>query len=306
MRNLNGHELNGRTLRVDNAANERTKEEIRNLQTSLGGTFESPYGPEIDPEKAPEAISKAVASLPPEQMFELAKQMKQCIQTNPNEARNMLLQNPQLSYALLQALVVMKIVDPNVASSILHRTTPVPNLMVPEPGSTPGIPSTGAWGQPAPQIPDPYSRGNLPPPPQAANVPPVVAPPAPGLPYDPRGIDPRARDPSVSLDPRARPPGPVPVSNQPFDPRMAQQPPQPPIGVARPGPGAPPPLVTVPSRMSAPPPANIANLPNQEQEKAALIMQVLNLSEQQIAMLPAEQRQSIQLLKDQIARGTAH
>lgn len=34
----------------------------------------------IDPEKVPEAISKAVASLPPEQMFELMKQMKQCIQ----------------------------------------------------------------------------------------------------------------------------------------------------------------------------------------------------------------------------------
>lgn len=30
----------------------------------------------MEPEKAPEAISKAVASLPPEQMFELMKQMK--------------------------------------------------------------------------------------------------------------------------------------------------------------------------------------------------------------------------------------
>ena len=102
MRNLSGYELNGRTLRVDNAANERAREEIRNLQLSVGVSFESPYGPEIDPEKVPETISKTVASLPPEQMFELAKEMKQCIQTNPNEARNMLLQNPQLSYALLQ------------------------------------------------------------------------------------------------------------------------------------------------------------------------------------------------------------
>lgn len=34
----------------------------------------------VDAEKAPEAISKAVASLPPEQMFELMKQMKQCVQ----------------------------------------------------------------------------------------------------------------------------------------------------------------------------------------------------------------------------------
>ena len=36
----------------------------------------SPYGKEVSPEEAPEAISQAVASLPPEQMFELMKQMK--------------------------------------------------------------------------------------------------------------------------------------------------------------------------------------------------------------------------------------
>ena len=35
---------------------------------------------ETSSEKTPETISKAVASLPPEQMFELLKQMKQCVQ----------------------------------------------------------------------------------------------------------------------------------------------------------------------------------------------------------------------------------
>ena len=44
-------------------------------------------------------------------MFELMQQMKQCVQNNPNEARQMLLQNPQLAYALLQALVVMRAVE---------------------------------------------------------------------------------------------------------------------------------------------------------------------------------------------------
>lgn len=63
---------------------------------------ESPYGPETEPEKAPEAISRSVASLPPEQMFELMKQMKQCVHNNPNEAKNLLMNNPQLAYALLQ------------------------------------------------------------------------------------------------------------------------------------------------------------------------------------------------------------
>jgi len=41
---------------------------------------ESTHGEAVSPEKAPEAISKAVASLPPEQMYELIKQMKICIQ----------------------------------------------------------------------------------------------------------------------------------------------------------------------------------------------------------------------------------
>lgn len=38
--------------------------------------IESPYGDTIQPQEAPESISRAVASLPPEQMFELMKQMK--------------------------------------------------------------------------------------------------------------------------------------------------------------------------------------------------------------------------------------
>ena len=47
-----------------------------------GPASESPYGEEVEPPQAPEAISKAVASLPPEQMFELMKQMKLCIQVS--------------------------------------------------------------------------------------------------------------------------------------------------------------------------------------------------------------------------------
>lgn len=37
------------------------------------------------------------------------------LQNNPDEARKMLLQNPQLAYALLQAQVIMRIVDPATA-----------------------------------------------------------------------------------------------------------------------------------------------------------------------------------------------
>ncbi|XP_060039024.1 cleavage stimulation factor subunit 2 isoform X2 [Erinaceus europaeus] len=138
MRNLNGREFSGRALRVDNAASEKNKEELKSLGTGAP-VIESPYGDTINPEDAPESISKAVASLPPEQMFELMKQMKLCVQNSPQEARNMLLQNPQLAYALLQAQVVMRIVDPEIALKILHRQTNIPLIA----GNPQGVHSAG-------------------------------------------------------------------------------------------------------------------------------------------------------------------
>ncbi|KAE9419981.1 hypothetical protein Angca_005768 [Angiostrongylus cantonensis] len=124
IRNLNGYEVNGRQLRVDSAAGgDRSVDEIQQLQAALSAAQveESPYGPEPEEGRAPEAISRTVASLPPEKMFELMKQMKDVVRSNPSEAKQMLIQNPQLAYALLQAQVVMRIVDPQVAIAMLHR-----------------------------------------------------------------------------------------------------------------------------------------------------------------------------------------
>ncbi|XP_072579631.1 cleavage stimulation factor subunit 2 tau variant [Vulpes vulpes] len=141
MRNLNGREFSGRALRVDNAASEKNKEELKSLGPAAP-VVDSPYGDPIDPEDAPESITRAVASLPPEQMFELMKQMKLCVQNSHQEARSMLLQNPQLAYALLQAQVVMRIMDPDLALRILHRkvhVTPLlPGKAQPGPGPGPG------------------------------------------------------------------------------------------------------------------------------------------------------------------------
>ncbi|KAM5235983.1 cleavage stimulation factor subunit 2 tau variant isoform 2-T2 [Ctenodactylus gundi] len=158
MRNLNGREFSGRALRVDNAASEKNKEELKSLGPAAP-IIDSPYGDPIDPEDAPESITRAVASLPPEQMFELMKQMKLCVQNSHQEARNMLLQNPQLAYALLQAQVVMRIMDPEIALKILHRKIHVTPLIPgksqsvsgpgPGPGAGPG-PVTGPCPGPSP------------------------------------------------------------------------------------------------------------------------------------------------------------
>ena len=417
MRNLNNCDFHGRPLRVGVAAGEQSKDD-RSMQQAVGGPMiESPYGEPCEPEKAPEAISKAVASLPPEQMLELMKQMKACILNNPNEARAMLLENPQLAYALLQAQIVMKIVDPHVALSMLHRpsdqVTPlVPGAAAPkedrapphhrpaefaatnEPNRDAPPPPTsrpsGLLGDRPPSIPSAFDGGlspsgrHAPPPPppqqqtfggdrdmrqpqqavvrqpqdRIGGAPPLDrmdtrGPPQNargGMPLnDPRGLppnDPRGLPPN---DPRGLPPN-DPRGLPPIDPRAGAMPPGDPRGAsiaagdprggAMPaagrgmmrdpradrdpraramagGPvgrqGAPPPPPPPQGPPAGPGDALGAlgglggageGAPGQDQEKAALIMQVLQLSDEQIALLPADQRQSILILKEQIARSS--
>lgn len=234
MRNLNGREFSGRALRVDNAASEKNKEELKSLGTGAP-VIESPYGETISPEDAPESISKAVASLPPEQMFELMKQMKLCVQNSPQEARNMLLQNPQLAYALLQAQVVMRIVDPEIALKILHRQTNIPTLMSgnPQPVHSAGPPSGAGvpMNQQNPQAPGAQPMGGM----HVNGAPPLMQAsmqagvPAPGqIPTAVTGPGPGALAPGGGMPAQVGMPGsgPVPMERAQVpmqDPRAAMQ-----------------------------------------------------------------------------------
>ncbi|KAF6389850.1 cleavage stimulation factor subunit 2 [Rhinolophus ferrumequinum] len=218
MRNLNGREFSGRALRVDNAASEKNKEELKSLGTGAP-VIESPYGETISPEDAPESISKAVASLPPEQMFELMKQMKLCVQNSPQEARNMLLQNPQLAYALLQAQVVMRIVDPEIALKILHRQTNIPTLIAgnPQPvhNAGPASGSSVSMNQQNPQAPQAQPLGGM----HVNGAPPLMQAsmqagvPAPGqIPAAVTGPGPGALAPGGGMQAQVGMPGSGPVS----------------------------------------------------------------------------------------------
>ena len=276
-------------------------------------SYFSPFGPSCEPGRAPETISKAVASLPPEQMFQLMLQMKVCIQNNPQEARTMLLQNPQLAYALLQAQVVMRIVDPETAVTMLHKTPPsVPPVGVAPPGRPPSMPTgppnfgppfpgnfLSGMGQGPPGMDMPGPRLDMHGPGGGMDLP---GPPRPGMeagmhrmgldqgrpayqapsmdredgrapPRDPRTRDPRDRGGSAG-----------PVTRGPPNPGLAGQGMRPQGGAGR-GPQLP------------------AHLAGADPEKAQLIMQVLQLTDEQIAVLPAEQRQSIMVLKEQIKQG---
>ncbi|CAH1109337.1 unnamed protein product [Psylliodes chrysocephalus] len=346
MRNLNGYEIGGRNLRVDNACTEKSRMEMQNLLNQP--PVENPYGEPIQAEKAPEAISKAVASLPPEQMFELMKQMKTTIQNNPTEARQMLLQNPQLAYALLQAQVVMKIIDPHTAATLLHPVNQVPATLMPGDKNVPvQVPINNQYREPpAPVQPPRQEFQPVPPPIMIPNhvQPPVFTgqdvdlrslgtapdprlgpvvrdqdmrqipgpiqnplPPTIGESFarDPRGITAFPTDPrQTRMDPRQKnlvPPltqGPVPTPA----PRPVPIVPQP-VPVVRPAPVTTTPGPVTPTPAAASPIVGTAGA--SDQEKAALIMQVLQLSDEQIAMLPPEQRNSILVLKEQIAK-SAH
>ncbi|XP_061704564.1 cleavage stimulation factor subunit 2 tau variant isoform X2 [Cydia pomonella] len=304
MRNLNGYEIGGRSLRVDNACTEKSRMEMQALMQ--GPQVENPYGEAVEPEKAPEAISKAVATLPPEQMFELMKQMKLCVQNNPTEARNMLLQNPQLAYALLQAQVIMRIVDPATAVSMLHPSNPVPPVIHPGdkvPLPNPYIPN---MAPPNPQ-PQPLLANPVPPPSNQYNP----RPPAAMADIDLRGA--RAAAPVLDQDMRSLPPMPHPVpppmpdSAYPRDPRLASGfNSDPRVRNADPRTQPKMPQQMPPGMPSVAQARTIQGIPSgaSDQEKAALIMQVLQLSDEQIALLPPEQRASILMLKEQIAKST--
>ncbi|XP_014239194.1 cleavage stimulation factor subunit 2 isoform X2 [Cimex lectularius] len=341
MRNLNGYEIGGRALRVDNACTEKSRLEMQSLLA--GPPVDNTYGEAVESDKAPEVISKAVASLPPEQMFELMKQMKLCIQNNPAEGKAMLLQNPQLAYALLQAQVVMRIVDPQIAITMLHKSNPqvaplvaptesrpmpvqppvttvasVPSAVLPPQRQIDVNPVANDWGAPATRANTNHTMGH---PPPVINT--HVQQPAPFMgDMDMRSLDPRAavaaqrnaapQDQDLRIPPMVPAPQPQIPPFQPDhgtrDPRYIRDPrtapPNIPRGVSQPVP---------PPRPVAPPVSVPVNTPSltgaiptgaSDQEKAALIMQVLQLSDEQIAMLPPEQRQSIIVLKEQIAKST--
>lgn len=266
MRNLSGYELSGRSLRVDTATSDKS-EELK----SLGPTGKvvpevSPYGAPCPPDNAPEAISQAVASLPPEQMFELMKQMKNCIQGNPDQAKKLLLQNPQLAYALLQALVVMRVLDPTVAQGMLHGVRPRP-------------PNLHSAGPPA-----------RPPPPSQW----------------PRADDHNRRDqPSRAHGPPRPLPPPEEIRRRPYDQRPAERIDRPVVPVVQPAYEHAPPPPPVPRQSSVPRQGSAPPAPEPPSEKADLIRQVMMLSDEQIASLPAEQRNTLLLFKQQYKHGAA-
>ncbi|XP_035901552.1 cleavage stimulation factor subunit 2-like [Anopheles stephensi] len=320
MRNLNGYEFGGRALRVDNACTEKSRMEMAALLQ--GPQVENPYGEECDPAETPDLIAKAVTGLQPDQMYELMRQAKACIQNDPHEARNMLLENPQLTYALLQSAVVMRIVDAHTALSFMHPRHTMPPVLTEDPMSALPVhdvihPAFGPDGHGMDRMQgtfhDSDERHLL----NERGIPPQ-APVA--MDMDLRMMDPFMGTHRAPVDmvpgnlPEPAFPPPVDIRPQrPVDPRLLKDPRLEPASVASSSTaglamGNKPPPMAPSSALADHPAAEVGSKSKSssndasDQEKAALIMQVLQLSDEQIALLPQDQRASILVLKEQISR----
>lgn len=196
VRNLNEYELMGRKLRVD-YSNDGQKDDHQAgagaghapaiPQTSLP-SLPPVNGPNVGqlqgdapalPEgtglgshlTAQDAISQTVATIPPLQLLDAMQQMQDLCRTDPDKAIQMLKQAPQLTYAITQILILMKLTDQNTLASVIQQTAAQP---APPPGVRPAPPPA----QHPPQQ-TPYQQYAPPPQQYAAPTPPV------GMPYQP-------------------------------------------------------------------------------------------------------------------------
>ncbi|KAF9304731.1 hypothetical protein BGZ74_000734 [Mortierella antarctica] len=121
-----------------------------------------PQTPVPGPPNLSDTIAAVLGTMTPQNMFDLISSMKVLGANEPDKARAVLNANPQLSYALFQALLMMNLVEP----SSLQRMFP----------SMPGPGAPGAPPHLQSQQPQPFAQ---PPPGFPSMAPPVTQPPAP-------------------------------------------------------------------------------------------------------------------------------
>ena len=147
VRNLNDYEIMGRKIRVDWPHNNEkdsvppdypqqappmVQDPSQQMQPVPGSTPLPPLPPgvEVPPHlDCPNAISRTLASLPPNQLLEVLTQMKSLAAADPARATELLRQAPQLAYAIFQALLLMNLVEYQLLGSIVEQAaqpTPAP------------------------------------------------------------------------------------------------------------------------------------------------------------------------------------
>lgn len=290
VRNLNGQDVGGRPLRIDLADSDPFLEGKTTVRGELLDATETraqwrererhrfrsdpflaslPSGVPVPPgQNALDQISRVLAGVQPSEVLEVLAQMKAFIITHPDQARALLVAHPQLGYALFQALLLNKIVDPSVLERMLAAT-----------GASSSLPPSGPPTAPAAQAqaPAPY---HAPPPGMQHPQQGYGAPPGPAMGQHAQMYPPQPMPPSGPSYFRPPPP-----ANAPVAPAVSA-----PAPVPTPTPAAVPP--TGPS--GAAPPAALAGMDPAQRD---MLMQVLSLTPDQINSLPPTEREQIYQLR---------
>jgi len=303
VRNLNGvAEVRGRPLRVDFA-----QPDIKDMPKDQRGARDQhglpplPPGVILPPGINPaQSVHKTLQNVQPGQLLDVMHSMRELVSKQPDQARALLSLNPQLCYALFQAMLMMDIVDPSVLQRIVvpgsqgsnNVPSPLQPLSAPSfngppgPGGPPGPPGPGYGGPPVQNFggptgppqqqgpyggPPPQQGGYGQPPPNQFNR----GPPGPGG----FGGPPQQQGPYGGLSGPPQqggyggPPGPGPAGYG-----------TPPPGVA-PGPSA-----------------ALGGAAAGSAQQQALLQQVLSMSQMQIDMLPPDQRQTVMAIRQSAGR----
>lgn len=290
VRNLNNVDVGGRPLRIDLADSDpflEGKTTVRGELIDGGETraqwrererdgFREPRDKERDkdaflrtlPPGMPlppgaqvlDMISRTLATMNPGQLVEVLAQMKAFVITHPEQARALLVGHPQLSYALFQALLLNKIVDPAILERMLAAT-----------GSQPGASGHSA-PPPAPMPPSFHA-------PQPQQPPFFQAPP-PNVP--------QTHTPQHHM--QAQPPQPMPPPPPSyFNPNAG------PAGLMNSGP----PPAPRPAPQGNNSGGGFEGL-NIDPSQRAMLLQVLSLTPEQINQLPPTERDTIMNLRSQL------
>ncbi|KAF9450027.1 RNA-binding domain-containing protein [Macrolepiota fuliginosa MF-IS2] len=218
VRNLNNVDVGGRPLRIDLADSDPFLEGKTTVRGELvdggypgpaeprqrgggggrghDGDFLSQVPPGVQVPKGTSVldhISTTLAKMAPSQLMEVLAQMKAFIITHPDQARQLLVKHPQLSYALFQGLLLNNIVDPAILQRMLEQT------------ATQQLAATGAAATP-PRPPIPPAHMSQPPPfAPPAHMPYQAPAPMPGIP-PPSSLPPPAAMFPPATTPYYRPP----------------------------------------------------------------------------------------------------
>ena len=147
VRNLNDYDIMGRKLRVDwsndNGAGDNAPpghvqsamQPAHSAQPTNGQAPEAapssalgplPPGADLPPNlTCPDAISRTLSTLPPDQLMDILSQMKGLVMTDPLKATELLRQAPQLAYAIFQSLLLLDLVNPQMLGALVETAPPV-------------------------------------------------------------------------------------------------------------------------------------------------------------------------------------